>query len=133
MSTPTGTECGVAFLDACETGDISQAQDIIASGLLSPYFRDEGLRLAVAQGIHPGYLDIAAALLVAGAPITPHVRDALHGHDMEQDPAVIRLLFEYGLDPNATQSADFEPADSQIQTGGEPLLKYVENPPTVLD
>ena len=51
---------------------------------------------------------------------------------MEQDPAVIRLLFQYGLDPNATQSADFEPADSQVQTGGEPLLKYVWKQSTVL-
>lgn len=123
----------MAFLDACESGDISQVQENIASGLLSPYFRDEGLRLAVAQGIHPGYLDIAAALLTAGAHITPRVRDALHGHDIQQDPAVIRLLFEYGLDPNATQSADFEPADSQIQTGGEPVLKYVDKLPTVLN
>ena len=115
----------MAFLDACESGDILQVWGIIARGLLSPYSRNEGLRLAVAQGIHPDYIDIVAALQAAGATITHRLRDALHGDDMEQDPAVIRLLFQYGLDPNATQSADFEPADSQVQTGGEPLLKYV--------
>ena len=125
MSTSSNKECGMAFLDACESGDILQVWGIIARGLLSPYSRNEGLRLAVAQGIHPDYIDIVAALQAAGATITHRLRDALHGDDMEQDPAVIRLLFQYGLDPNATQSADFEPADSQVQTGGEPLLKYV--------
>ena len=54
----------MAFLDACESGDISQVREIIASGLLSPYSRNEGLTLAVAQGIHPGYIDIVAALLL---------------------------------------------------------------------
>ena len=73
----------------------------------------------------PGYVEVVAALLAAGARITPWVRTAVHGEDFEQDPAVIRLLLDNGLDPNATQIADFEPPDSMTQTGGEPLIRYV--------
>ncbi|KAG4434663.1 hypothetical protein IFR05_009868 [Cadophora sp. M221] len=127
-STSADAEYGNAFLDACESGNLSQIHEAIASGQLTPHFRNEGLVLAVAHGIRPGYKDVVAALLAAGAPIRPWVRNALHGDTMEQDPAVIRLLFEHGLDPNATQSVDFEPADSTTQTGGEPLLHFMSNP-----
>lgn len=124
-STSADKKYGNAFLDACESGNLSQIHEAIASGQLTPYFRNEGLFLAVAHGIRPGYKDVVAALLAAGASITPWVRNALHGDSMEQDPTVIRLLLDHGLDPNATQSADFESADSLTQTGGEPLLRYV--------
>lgn len=32
------------------------------------------------------------------------------------------------MDPNATQSADFERSDSTTQTGGEPLLRFINDP-----
>lgn len=124
-SLPADKEYGEIFLDACESGNISQIHDAIASGRLTPYYRNEGLVLSVARGIQPGYVEVVAALLAAGASIMPWVRNAVHGEDMQQDPAVIRLLLDHGLDPNATQSADFEPPDSMTQTGGEPLLRYV--------
>ncbi|KAH6710734.1 ankyrin repeat-containing domain protein [Leptodontidium sp. MPI-SDFR-AT-0119] len=127
-STSADKKYGNAFLDACESGNLSQIHEAIASGQLTPYFRNEGLFLAVAHGIRPGYKDVVAALLAAGASITPWVRNALHGDSMEQDPTVIRLLLDHGLDPNATQSADFESADSLTQTGGEPLLSFISDP-----
>ena len=118
-------EYGETFLDACESGDLPRIHDAIASGRLSQYYLNEGLVLSVARGIMPGYVEVVAALLAAGARITPWVRTAVHGEDFEQDPAVIRLLLDNGLDPNATQIADFEPPDSTTQTGGEPLIRYV--------
>ncbi|KAG4429191.1 hypothetical protein IFR05_015325 [Cadophora sp. M221] len=127
-SLPADKEYGEIFLDACKSGNLSQIYDAIASGRLTPYYRNEGLVLSVARGIQPGYVEVVAALLAAGASITPWVRNALHGEDMQQDPAVIRLLLDHGLDPNATQSADFEPSDSTTQTGGEPLLNFINDP-----
>ncbi|XMA17497.1 hypothetical protein WAI453_010288 [Rhynchosporium graminicola] len=125
---PADKEYGEAFIDACESGDLSQIHDAIASGRLIPYFRNEGLILSVAKGIQPGYVEVVAALLTSGASITPWVRNAVHGEDMQQDLAVIRLLLDHGLDPNATQSADFERPDCTTQTGGEPLLIYINDP-----
>ncbi|CZT43391.1 uncharacterized protein RSE6_03423 [Rhynchosporium secalis] len=125
---PADKEYGEAFIDACESGDLSQIHDAIASGRLIPYYRNEGLILSVAKGIQPGYVEVVAALLTSGASITPWVRNAVHGEDMQQDPAVISLLLDHGSDPNATQSADFERPDSTTPTGGELLLIYINDP-----
>ncbi|CZT07653.1 uncharacterized protein RAG0_13027 [Rhynchosporium agropyri] len=125
---PADKEYGEAFIDACESGDLSQIHDAIASGWLIPYYRNEGLILSVDKGIQPGYVEVVAALLTSGASITPWVRNAGHGEDMQQDPAVISLLLDHGSDPNATQSADFERPDSTTPTGGELLLIYINDP-----
>lgn len=90
-SLPADKEYGESFLDAYESGDLSQVHDAITSGRLTPYYRNEGLVLSVARGIQPGYVEVVAALLAGGASITPWVRNAVHGEDFEQDPAVIRL------------------------------------------
>ncbi|KAK0103179.1 hypothetical protein ONS95_014976 [Cadophora gregata] len=116
------------FWDACEAGNSSQVQEALASDQLTPKIRNEGFVAAVLAGINPGVVDVISALLAAGEPITPRVRDAVHGENFEQSPAVLRLLFDNGLDPNASQSRDFEPADSLVQTGGEPLLNFINDP-----
>ncbi|PVH69651.1 hypothetical protein DL98DRAFT_598461 [Cadophora sp. DSE1049] len=95
-STSAEEAFGMAFLDAFEAGQL-------------------GLVRATGKGIKPGYVDVIIALLAAGACITPWSLNALHGEDLKQDPAVIRLYFDHGLDPNATQ------------TGGEPILGLEPN------
>ena len=112
-STAVDEKFGMGFLSACETERITQINEAIASGRQGRSFLDEGLVRATGKGIKPGYKDIIIALLAAGACITPWSLNALHGEDLEQDPAVVRLYFDHGLDPNATQ------------TGGEPILGYV--------
>ncbi|KAL5318226.1 hypothetical protein ACEPPN_013285 [Leptodophora sp. 'Broadleaf-Isolate-01'] len=95
----------------------------IASGRLSTKDRDEGLMLTTGYGARPGYVDVVAALFAAGAQITPWARNALHGEDLEQDPAMIRLFFENGLGPNATQSTDRDRDPNAREGRGEPLLR----------
>ncbi|KAH7413250.1 hypothetical protein BKA64DRAFT_637924 [Cadophora sp. MPI-SDFR-AT-0126] len=70
-SLPADKEYGESFLDAYESGDLSQVHDAITSGRLTPYYRNEGLVLSVARGIQPGYVEVVAALLAGGASITP--------------------------------------------------------------
>ncbi|KAG4427425.1 hypothetical protein IFR05_017093 [Cadophora sp. M221] len=84
--------------------------------------------LSTGLGIKPGYVDVVAALFAAGAKITPWARNALHGEDLKQDPALIRLFFENGLDPNATQSTDREINPDAKESRGEPLLRFMADP-----
>ncbi|KAL2069028.1 hypothetical protein VTL71DRAFT_15366 [Oculimacula yallundae] len=98
---------GKTFLNAIQSGNLQYVHEAINSGYLTTYYINEGLVLAVDNGIERGYVDIVTALLAAGALISPSVRNALPGEDMKQDPAVIRVLFDLK------------------QTVGEPLLKYL--------
>ncbi|KAK0105562.1 hypothetical protein ONS95_004095 [Cadophora gregata] len=101
---------GEAFLDAFWTGKMAQIHQGITSGRLTQEHLNEALVPATGNGFEQGYADIVSALFAAGACITQDAIDALHGENMQQDPAVIRLFFNHGLDPNATI------------TGGEPVL-----------
>ncbi|KAH7346869.1 hypothetical protein BKA65DRAFT_595302 [Rhexocercosporidium sp. MPI-PUGE-AT-0058] len=107
---------GEAFLDACWTGEMAQIHEGITSGRLTQEYLNEALVPATGNGFELGYADIVSALFAAGACITQDAIDALHGENMQQDPAVIRLFFNHGLDPNATI------------TGGEPVLGFILDP-----
>ncbi|KAH7360795.1 hypothetical protein BKA65DRAFT_192607 [Rhexocercosporidium sp. MPI-PUGE-AT-0058] len=103
---------GEAFLDACWASEKAQIHEAIISGRLTQEHLNEALVPATGNGFEPEYVDIVLALFAAGAYITQDAIDALHGENMQQDPAVVRLFFDHGLDPNATV------------TGGEPVFRF---------
>lgn len=95
-----------AFLDACYDGELSKVQQALATGRLSTGNLDEGLADATGEA----HTEIVAALFDAGARITTSAIDSLPGAKMVQDVHIVRLFFDHGLEPNATQ------------TSGEPVL-----------
>lgn len=98
-----------AFLDACYEGDLSKTQEAIASGRLTSEELDEGLAEATAM-VHT---DLVPVLFDAGASVSTKSVAALRGDSSQQHPTIVRLFFDHGLDPNATDSS------------GDPILAYV--------
>jgi hypothetical protein len=98
-----------SFLDACFAGELSKTQEAIATGRLTADDLDKGLKLAA----HMAHSDIVAALFDAGARVTASTVASLPGRDLQQQPSVVRLFLDHGLDPNWRRAS------------GEPLLPYV--------
>ncbi|KAJ5152932.1 uncharacterized protein N7482_009410 [Penicillium canariense] len=103
-----------AFLDACYEGDLPKTQEAIASGRLNSEDLDDGL----AEATSMAHTELVAALFDAGASVSAKPVDALprDGRLEVQHPAVVRLFFGHGLDPNATDS------------NGEPILAFMQDP-----
>ncbi|PYI20824.1 hypothetical protein BO99DRAFT_441957 [Aspergillus violaceofuscus CBS 115571] len=100
----------VKFERACTKGDLQEVQRALASGQLSADQLDTGLQLATLHA-HP---HIVAALFDAGVPMTPGAVGSLCGKDGgQQDPRVIRLFFDRGLNPRKCTTSR-----------GEPLLRF---------
>ncbi|RDW70541.1 ankyrin repeat domain-containing protein [Aspergillus mulundensis] len=89
-----------AFRDACESGDMPAVQEAIASGRLTVEELDKGLKLATLMR----YLEIVTALFNTGARVTPETTLHVPGAKGQQDPRIVRLFLDRGMDPNATHS-----------------------------
>lgn len=98
-----------SFLDACFASELSKTQEAIATGRLTADDLDKGLELAA----HIAHSDIVATLFDAGARVTASTVASLPGRDLQQQPSVVRLFLDHGLDPNWRRAS------------GEPLLPYV--------
>jgi len=80
--------------------------EAIATGRLTDEDLDAGLKHAT-LGSHA---DAVAILFDAGARVSEGTTGCLHGEDFHQDPRIVRLFLDNGLDPNARTSS------------GEPIL-----------
>lgn len=98
------------FHAACFLGDMPKIHEAIATALTVEEL-NAGLKSAT-RGCH---IDAVAALFNAGAHISAESTGALRGEYGNQDPRVVRLFLDKGLDPNATNSK------------GEPILPYDAN------
>ncbi|RDW70548.1 ankyrin repeat domain-containing protein [Aspergillus mulundensis] len=101
-----------AFCRACRFGDLPSTQEAIATGRLTVEQLNEGLKYATRMR----QVGIATLLFDAGASVSTWTVDSLPGEYLQQDPRIVRLFLERGLDPNARLST------------GEPLLPMFSNP-----
>lgn len=118
-----------AFRHACDSGDTSDVKEAIMTGRLTVEDLDEGLKFATRMR----HVDIVTALFEAGARVTLETTRSLPGADGQQDPRIVHLFLECGMDPNATHSElIMKPKRSTSSTptplrpsDGEPDLPYV--------
>ncbi|KAL4938785.1 ankyrin repeat-containing domain protein [Aspergillus oleicola] len=121
-----------AFRHACYFGDLAGAKEAIATGRLTVEELDEGLKLATLMR----HVDTVTALFDAGARVTPGTTRSVPGKDGQQDPCIVRLFLDHGMDPNATHSElIMRPRRSMSSTptplrpsDGEPDLPMFRNP-----
>ena len=97
------------FHAACSDGDMPKIHEAIATGRLTVEDLDAGLRHATLMS----HADAVATLFDAGARVSAEATGSLHGINFHQDPRIVRLFLDNGLDPNARNSK------------GEPILPYV--------
>lgn len=97
------------FHHACFVGDMLKIHEAIATGRLTVEDLDAGLKQATLMS----HADAVATLFDAGARVSAGATGCVHGKDFHQDPRIVRLFLDNGLDPNARISS------------GEPLLPYV--------
>ncbi|KAJ5121067.1 uncharacterized protein N7515_009028 [Penicillium bovifimosum] len=100
------------FHHACVVGDMPKIHEAIATGRLTVEDLNTGLENATLM-LHA---DAVATLFDAGARVTERATNRLHGKDFHQDPRIVRLFLDNGLDPNARTSS------------GETLLRTIVNP-----
>ncbi|KAJ5423593.1 hypothetical protein N7491_008809 [Penicillium cf. griseofulvum] len=100
------------FHHACSVGDMPKIHEAIATGRLNVEDLDAGLKQATLMS----HADAVATLFDAGARVSAGATGCLHGKDFHQDPRIVRLFLDNGLDPNARISS------------GEPLLPMIFNP-----
>ncbi|KAL3479398.1 ankyrin repeat-containing domain protein [Aspergillus californicus] len=120
-----------AFRDACQFGNLPAAKEAIATRCLPVEDLDKGLKLATRMG----HVDIVTALFDAGARVTPDTTLSVPGKDGQQDPRIVRLFLDRGMDPNATHSTlIMRPRRSTSSTpsplrpsAGEPNLPMFRN------
>ncbi|KAJ5200388.1 hypothetical protein N7472_005592 [Penicillium cf. griseofulvum] len=97
------------FHHACSVGDMPKIHEAIATGRLNVEDLDAGLKQATLMS----HADAVATLFDAGARVSAGATGCLHGKDFHQDPRIVRLFLDNGLDPNARISS------------GEPLLPVI--------